>query len=88
MSATTFWDKAKVNIVINLMVGSKLMQSDSTVKSLPAALWHYRKWFASVDYHDRQLYSYYPIHRNIKWHSALLLGLLKIAVNNTWIVAQ
>ena len=41
-----------------------------------------------MDHHDRQLHSYYPIHRNIKWHSALLLGLLKIAVNNTWTVAR
>lgn len=88
MSATTFWDKAKVNILTNLMNGGKPMKSESNVKILPAALWHYRKWLGSVDHHDRQLHSYYPIHRNIKWHNAFLLGLLKIAVNNTWIVAK
>ena len=32
MSATTFWDKAKVNIITNLMVGSKPMQSDSILR--------------------------------------------------------
>ena len=64
------------------------MKSNSNVKLLPAALFYYRKWLDSVDHHDRQLHSYYPIHRNIKWHNAFLLGLLKIAVNNTWIVAK
>lgn len=88
MSATTFWDKAKVNILTNLMNGGKAMKSNSATKVLPAALFYYRKWLGSVDHHDRQLHAYYPMHRNIKWHNALLLGLLKIAVNNTWIVAK
>ena len=40
----------------------------------------------SLDHHDRQLHTYYSSHRNIKWHSVLLLSLLKIAINNTWIL--
>ena len=62
MSAVTFWDKAKVNIVTNLMNGGKTMKSESTSKTLPAALYYYRKWLGALDHHDRQLHAYYPTH--------------------------
>ena len=68
------------------MNGGKTMKSESTSKTLPAALYYYRKWLGALDHHDRQLHAYYPTHRNIKWHNAFLLSLLKIAVNNTWII--
>ena len=53
VSATPFWDKAKVNIFTNLMNGGKSMKSNLKVKVLPAALYYYRKWLDSVNYHDR-----------------------------------
>lgn len=34
------------------------------------------------------LHLYFPQQRNIKWTSALLIGLLKMTVNNTWIIAR
>ena len=70
------------------MHAGKLIEDSTKTKKLPVALYHYRRWLGSLDHHDRQLHTYYPSHRNIKWHSALLLGLLKIAVNNTWILVN
>jgi hypothetical protein len=88
MSAITFWDKAKVNLITNVMHAGKSISDSTGTKTLPLALYNYRRWLGSLDHHDRQLHTYYPSHRNIKWHSALLISLLKIAVNNTWIVAN
>ena len=41
MSAITFWNKAKVNLITNLMNGGKSMTSKSTTKVLPSALYYY-----------------------------------------------
>src|SRR5688572_19765844 len=32
------------------------------------------------------LHLYFPFHRNYKWTIAFLKGLLKICINNTWII--
>ena len=86
MSVITFWDRTKVNLLTNVMHAGKLISNSTRTKALPMVLYHYRRWLGSLDHHDRQLHAYYPSYRNIKWHSALLLELLKIAVNNTWIL--
>ena len=88
MSAITFWNKAKVNLITNLMFRWKPITSKSITKVLSSALYYYRKWLGSLDHYDRQLHAYYPLHRNIRWHNFLLLSFLKIAVNNTWIIAN
>jgi hypothetical protein len=85
-SALTYYDKAKINLLTNLMLAGKSIHSPTTNKVLPVALYYYRQWLGSVDHHDRQLHLYWPLHRNLKWHSALLQALLKIAVNNTWVM--
>ena len=88
MSAITFWDKAKVNLLTNIMNGGKSITNSSKTLTLPASLYYYRKWLGALDHHDRQLHAYYPNHKNFKWHNAFLNGILKIAVNNTWIIAN
>ena len=70
------------------MVGGKPIQNNSKTQTLPASLYYYRRWLGALDHHDRQLHAYYSKHRNIKWHCALLMALLKICVNNTWIVTN
>lgn len=87
-SAITYHDKAKINLLTNLMLGGKSIYSPTSDKVLPAALYYYRQWLGAVDHHDRQLHLYWSMHRNLKWHSALLQALLKIAVTNTWVLAN
>lgn len=81
-------DKAKINLVTNLWQADKIIYNHDRTQKLPWALYYYRKWLGSVDHFDRQLHLYLYPHRNIKWHQALLPALLKIVVNNTWIVAR
>ena len=85
-SALTYYDKSKVNLLTNLMVADKLVSSDKSNKSIPIALYYYRLWLGSVDQHDRQVHQYWPHHKNLKWHSAFLMAILKIAISNTWII--
>lgn len=87
-SAVSYYDKAKVNLLTNLFLGCKPIQNSNQTKQLPQALYYYRKWLGSVDHFDRQLHSYFIQHRNYKWTSSLLAALLKMAVNNTWIIRR
>ena len=57
-------------------------------KKIPAGIHWYRQWLGSVDHFDRYLHLYSHNHRHIKWTQALLDGLLKMAVNNTFIIAK
>jgi hypothetical protein len=86
-SAMTYYDKAKINLLTNLFPVQKMIHDSSGVKSLPQALYWYRKWLGGVDNFDRWLHLYMQKHRNIKWTQALLVALLKIAVGNTNVIA-
>lgn len=86
MSAVTAFDKAKVNLLTNLFLGDTAIANAAGTKQIPQSLYYYRMWLGAVDHFDRQLHLYLSGHRNIKWHQALLGGLLKIAVNNTWVI--
>lgn len=87
-SALTYYDKAKVNLITNLFVASKIIKSRIGDKTLPKGIYFYRKWLGGVDHFDRWLHLYLQHHRNIKWTQALLDGMLKMAVNNTHIIAS
>lgn len=87
-SAISYYDKAKVNILTNYFRADQLVYNSSQSKQLPLGIYRYREFLGPVDHFDRQLHLYYPRTRNIKWTQALLRGLLKIAVNNTYIIAK
>jgi hypothetical protein len=86
VSAVSAYDKAKLNLLTNIFDGGIPILSSDGRKRLPQAMYFYRKWLGSVDHFDRMLHLYLFPHRNLKWHQALLPALLKIAVNNTWII--
>jgi hypothetical protein len=87
-SAISYYDKAKVNLITNLFVGNKIIRNQNGNKSLPKAIYFYRKWLGGVDHFDHWLHLYLQYHRNIKWTQALLNGLIKMAINNTHIIAS
>jgi hypothetical protein len=87
-SAITVHDKAKVNLLSNLMKTWTPLQHPKTGTSLPQGLYYYRKWLGGLDHFDGQLHLYLNSHRHIKWTQALLGALLKIAVNNTWVIRR
>lgn len=86
-SALTYFDKAKVNIITNLFEGEEFVK-DSNDRILPRAIYQYRQWLGNIDHFDRWIHLYLQKHRNIKWTQALLCALLKMAVNNTLIIAS
>lgn len=87
-SALTVYDRAKINLVTNLFISDRPIYNHDHSMKLPWSLYYYRKWLGSVDHFDRQLHLYLYPHRNIKWHQALLPALLKMAVNNTWVIRR
>ena len=87
-SATTYSDKHKVNLLTNIFDGSKKVRVTNQNRDMPASIYWYRQWLGPIDHFDRLLHLYLWSHRNIKWTQALLSGVLKIAVNNTNIIAQ
>jgi hypothetical protein len=86
-SAMTFYDKAKVNLLSNVINTNKTINNSSNSKSLPLGIYWYRKWLGGLDHFDRWLHLYLMQHRSMKWTQVLLSTLLKIAVNNTHILA-
>ena len=76
-------DKAKVNLLSNVMNLNKTIINSQTNQTLPLGFCWYQKWLGDLDHFDRWLHLYLTQHRNIKWTQALLSTLLKIAVNNT-----
>lgn len=84
----TYYDKAKVNLITNLFDMGQWLRNSQNTKALPIGIYWYRKWLGNLDHFDRWLHQYLSEHRNIKWTMALLKALLKIAVNNTCILAQ
>ena len=87
-SAMTYYDKAKVNLITNLFNTNKTINSQENNKTLPLGIYRYRKWLGGLDHFDRWLHLYLIQHKNIKWTQALFSTLLKIAVNNTNIIAM
>jgi len=88
-SAVTWRDKAKLNLLTNLFIAGKSVSSKSDPsKSMPIAAYYYRAWLGNIDHFDCQLHNYLYSHKHIKWHQALLPALLKIAINNTWIIKK
>lgn len=87
ISAMTYYDKAKVNLITNIFNTNKTISNSENTKKLPLGIYWYRKWLGGVDHFDRWLHLYLTQHRNIKWTQALLAALLKIALNNTHILA-
>jgi hypothetical protein len=87
-SAISVYDKAKLNLLTNLFPADRAIYNTERTTRLPWALYYYRRWLGAVDHFDRQLHLYLYPHRNIKWHQALLPALLKMVVNNTWVVAN
>lgn len=87
-NAISYYDKAKLNLITNLFQGHKMLWNSNKSKQLPTSVYWYRKWLGPIDHADRQLHLYLPQHRNIKWTQALFRGLLKVAVNNCFIIAQ
>lgn len=86
-AAMTYYDKAKVNLITNLFNTCQQTVNSTNTKKLPLGIYYYRKWFGGLDHFDRWLHLYLFNHRNIKWTEALLNTMLKIAVNNTHIIA-
>jgi len=84
----TYYDKAKVNLLTNVMNFNKTILNPQTRTLLPLGICWYRKWLGGLDHFDRWLHLYLLRHRNIKWTQALLSTLLKIAVNDTHIIAS
>jgi hypothetical protein len=85
--AMTMYDKAKVNLISNILNLNKTVSNLQRTKWLPLGICWYRKWLGGLDHFDRWLHLYLTQHRNIKWTQALLSTLLKITVNNTHIIA-
>src|SRR5579885_3095618 len=77
-----FFDNAKVNLLSNVFRLSAVPKGEN----LSRGILEYRNRLGKTDHFDRQFYLYYWNHRNIKWHQALLKGLLKMAINNGWII--
>lgn len=88
MSTISYYNKAKVNLVTNIINTNKVIANSNNTKQIPLGIYWYRKWLGKVDYFDRWLHLYLTQHRNIKWTQALLAALLKIAINNTHILAM
>jgi hypothetical protein len=61
--------------------------NNNNSKQLPAGIYWYRKWLGGLDHFDRWIHLYLHHHRSLKWTQVLLTTLLKIAVNNTNIIA-
>jgi hypothetical protein len=87
-SAITYFDKARVNLISNVFKINKTVSSNVGNKKLPAGIYWYRNWLGGLDHFDRWLHLYLHHHRNFKWTQVLLSTLLKIAVNNTNIIAN
>lgn len=87
-SALSYYDKARVNLISNFIATHRIVQNQDNTKRLPAGIYWYRKWLGGVDHFDRWLHLYMQQHRNIKWTQALLVGLLKMTINNTLIIAK
>lgn len=75
-------------MLINLWKSDSIVIDPDTQKKFPKGIYYYRKWLGSVDHYDRWLNLYFNDHRKMKWTQALLNGLLKIAINNTFIIAK
>lgn len=87
-SAISYYDKAKVNLVTNYFQAGKMVSIPGTNKQLPEGILKYRQQLGNLDRFDRLLHLYLAGTRHIKWTGALLVGCLKIVVNNTYIIAK
>jgi hypothetical protein len=88
ISAITYSDRAKLNLLTNLFSASEWIKNKSSSKQLPKGVYYYRQWLGGLDHVDKSLQMYMPQHKNLKWHQPLFLGLLEIALHNTWTIAR
>lgn len=64
--AMSVQDKAKVNLISNIMNLNKTILHPLSNQIFPLGLCWYRKWLGSSDHFDRWLHLYLTHHRNIK----------------------
>lgn len=77
-----------MNLISNVFKASRTVSSNNGSKKLPAGIYWYRKWLGGLDHFDRWIHLYLQHHQSLKWTQVLLTTLLKIAVNNTNIIAN
>ena len=88
LNAVSFFDRAKVNILTNLFHSEKMVFNTLRNQKIPSGIYYYHQHLGPIDHFDRLLHLYYPHRCSIRWTDALLLGLWKMAVNNTNVIAQ
>ena len=88
IAAVCYHNKARLYLLSNLEGAPEMVDNTEGNRQIFWILKKYRDCLGWVDQFDQSLHQYWYPHRNIKWTRALLLGLIKIAFTNAWIIRK